>query len=88
MSVSRDQRLITSGIRQHVRHPVYLAHLCELLAWSIGTELLVCYGLTAFAILTGAAMIRMEDAGLAKRFGPEYDMYKKRVPAVWPKIAG
>ena len=39
----REQRLITSGIRSRVRHPVYLAHLCEMLAWSVGTGLAVCY---------------------------------------------
>src|SRR5690349_14970535 len=33
----RDQHLVTTGIRAHVRHPVYLAHLCEMLGWSIGT---------------------------------------------------
>ena len=33
----RDDRLVTTGIRAHVRHPVYLAHLCEMLAWSVGT---------------------------------------------------
>ena len=81
----REQRLVTSGIRARVRHPVYLAHLCEMVAWSIGTRLAVCCGLTAFAVVTGAAMIRTEDAELEKRFGAEYVEYKKRVPAVWMK---
>ncbi len=52
----RDQRLVTSGIRARVRHPVYLAHLCEMLAWSIGTGLAVCWTLTVLAIVTGAVM--------------------------------
>ncbi len=82
----RQQKLVTSGIRARVRHPVYLAHLCEMLAWSVGTGLAVCYGLTAFAVLTGAVMIRMEDNELELRFGLEYADYKKRVPAIWPKI--
>jgi protein-S-isoprenylcysteine O-methyltransferase Ste14 len=82
----REQRLVTTGIRARVRHPVYLAHLCEMLAWSAGTGLIVCYVLAAFAILTGALMIRMEDAELEKRFGAEYAAYKLRVPAVWPKL--
>jgi len=82
----QEQRLVTSGIRQRLRHPVYLAHLCELLAWSLGTGLLVCYSLTAFAIATGAVMIRMEDMELEKRFGAEYTRYKKSVPAVWPRL--
>ena len=81
-----EQRLVTTGIRAHVRHPVYLAHLCEMLAWSVGTGLVACYGLTAFAVITGAVMIRMEDAELERRFGVEYDQYKVRVPAVVPKL--
>ncbi len=36
--------LVTEGIRARVRHPVYLAHLCEMLAWSVGTGLAVCLG--------------------------------------------
>ena len=81
-----DQRLVTNGIRAHVRHPVYLAHLCEMLAWSIGTSLAVCWALTMFAMLTGAIMIRMEDAELERRFGDPYRAYRKSVPAVLPGI--
>jgi len=82
----RDDRLITSGMRARVRHPVYLAHLCEMLAWSIGTGLLVCWLLTGFAIVTGAAMIRMEDAELEERFGEQFRDYRSRVPALLPRF--
>ncbi|HEV2395457.1 MAG TPA: isoprenylcysteine carboxylmethyltransferase family protein [Candidatus Sulfotelmatobacter sp.] len=81
-----DDRLITSGIRARVRHPVYLAHLCEMFAWSIGTGLLVCWVLTAFAMATGAVMIRMEDEELKRRFGDRYREYQANVPAVLPRI--
>jgi protein-S-isoprenylcysteine O-methyltransferase Ste14 len=83
---NRDQRLITTGIRARVRHPVYLGHLCEMLAWSVGTGLAVCWILTAFAIVTGAVMIRMEDAELEKRFGAEFVTYRRRVHAVLPSF--
>jgi protein-S-isoprenylcysteine O-methyltransferase Ste14 len=83
---NREQRLVTDGIRSRVRHPVYLAHLCEMLAWSTGTGLAVCWGLTAFAVATGAVMIRMEDAELEKRFGEEYRDYEGNVPAILPKL--
>ena len=56
-----------------------------MLAWSIGTGLIVCWLLTAFAIVTGAVMIRMEDDELEKRFGDEYRKYRSRVPAVLPR---
>lgn len=83
---NRDQRLVTGGIRARVRHPLYLAHFCEMLAWSMGTGLVVCWGLTVFAIVTGAVMIRMEDAELDKRFGEEYRAYRRSVPAFIPRI--
>jgi protein-S-isoprenylcysteine O-methyltransferase Ste14 len=81
-----QDRLMTSGIRSRVRHPIYLGHLCEMLAWSLGTGLAVCWLLTALAIATGAVMIRMEDAELEKRFGQEYASYRQRVHAVLPKL--
>ena len=83
---NHDQRLITTGIRSRVRHPVYLGHLCEMLAWSVGTGLIVCWLLTAFAIVTGAVMIHMEDAELEKRFGGEFVSYRERVHAVLPRL--
>ncbi len=82
----REQRLVTSGIRAHIRHPVYLGHLCEMLAWSVGTGLAVCYGLTAFALVTGAIMIRLEDRELEQRFGEAYREYRRQVPAVLPRV--
>jgi protein-S-isoprenylcysteine O-methyltransferase Ste14 len=84
----RQQRLVTSGIRARVRHPVYLAHLCEMVGWSLGTGLVVCYALTVFVLITGAVMIRMEDEELERRFGSKYAAYKEMVPAVMPRVRG
>jgi len=84
---TREQHLIIDGIRGRVRHPVYLAHLCEMVAWSLGTGLAACWGLTAFAMVTGTVMIRMEDAELEKRFGDAYRAYRNSVPAVIPRIS-
>ena len=83
---NREQRLVTSGIRARVRHPVYLGHLCEMLAWSLGTGLALLYALTFFAIVTGAIMIRMEDEELERRFGDEYRRYRSSVAAVMPRL--
>jgi protein-S-isoprenylcysteine O-methyltransferase Ste14 len=83
-----EQRLVTQGIRSRVRHPVYLAYLCWMLGWSVGTGLAVCWGLTVFAITTGTVMIRMEDIELEKRFGDLYRGYRRAVPAVVPRMFG
>ncbi len=79
-----QQRLATTGIRAHIRHPIYLAHLCGMLAWSVGTGLAACWVLTAFAVITGAIMIRMEDKELELRFGEPYRLYRATVPAFIP----
>ena len=83
-----EQRLVTTGIRARVRHPVYLGHLCELIGWSLGTGLAVIHVLTAFAMITGAVMIRMEDAELERRFGKAFRLYRQHVPAVLPRFFG
>ena len=80
------QRLVTTGIRSHMRHPVYLGHLCEMLAWSTVTGLAVCWTLTVFAIVTGGIMIKMEEKELERRFGEEYRNYQSTVPALLPRI--
>ncbi len=80
-----QQRLVTTGIRAHVRHPVYLGHLCQMLAWSVGTGLAVCWALTAVAIATGKIMIKLEDEELEERFGEEYGRYRSNVPALLPR---
>lgn len=83
---NREQHLATSGIRSRIRHPVYAAHLCEMAAWSVGTGLAVCWGLTAFTIAAGVLMIRTEDAELERRFGDAYRRYRDSVPAVIPRV--
>jgi protein-S-isoprenylcysteine O-methyltransferase Ste14 len=78
------QQLITTGIRSRVRHPIYLGHLCEVLGWCVGTGLIPLYALAAFAIITGALMIALEDRELEARFGDQYRAYR-RVPVPAPR---
>lgn len=82
----KQQQLVTTGVRARVRHPVYLGHLCEMLAWSLGTGLAVCWALTALAIVMGAVMIRTEDSELEQRFGEQYRQYRSSVPALLPRL--
>jgi protein-S-isoprenylcysteine O-methyltransferase Ste14 len=81
-----EQRLVTTGIRGRMRHPYYVAHFCELLAWSLGTALVVIYAMLAFAVITGLVMVRAEERELELRFGEEYRTYRRRVPAFVPRV--
>ncbi len=81
-----EQQLNTRGIRARIRHPYYLGHLCELLGWTIGSGLIVLYVLLVIAIATGAIMIRAEERELETRFGEAYRDYRRRVPAMVPRL--
>jgi len=78
--------LVTTGMHARVRHPIYLAHLSMLLGWTVGTGLAVNYALLAFVLITGAAMIVLEERELEKRFGEQWRGYKRRVNAVLPSF--
>ncbi len=79
------QELITTGIRSRVRHPIYLGHFCELFGWMLGTGSVAVAGLAVFYLISGALMMRREDAELEQRFGEAFRQYRARVPGFLPK---
>lgn len=82
---AHEQQLVTTGIRAKVRHPLYLGHFCELFGWTLGTGSIPLMVLLAFAVVTGAIMLRKEDDELEQRFGDAYRRYRKSVPAFLPR---
>jgi protein-S-isoprenylcysteine O-methyltransferase Ste14 len=81
-----EQKLVVTGIRTQVRHPIYLGHLCEVLGWAVGTGSIALCTLLVFGAITGAIMIRKEDSELEERFGDVYRQYRQQVPALLPKF--
>ena len=79
-----EQQLVTTGLHARMRHPVYLAHLCTIAAFTIGSGMLVNYCLLAFAIVTGAVMIKMEERELEARFGNQWRGYRQQVGILPP----
>jgi protein-S-isoprenylcysteine O-methyltransferase Ste14 len=86
LSATHAEPLVITGVRARIRHPIYLAHLCEMLAWSIGTGLVASFALVVVTIITGAVMIRAEDQELEWRFGEPYRLYRESVPAIFPRM--
>ncbi len=83
-----NHQLIVSGPYRIVRHPVYLAMLGMLWATALafsGPVLLVI----GTAVYLAGTMIRIhsEDMLLRETFGPEFERYRQRVPALipWPR---
>ena len=81
-----EQNLVTTGLHGTIRHPIYVAHLLVLASFAVASGLTIVYILLAFAIVTGAIMVRAEEKELAARFGEPYLEYRSRVPAIIPKI--
>jgi protein-S-isoprenylcysteine O-methyltransferase Ste14 len=76
--------LVTSGVHNMVRHPMYLGHVCTMLGFALGAGTVACFALFAFALATGAIMIACEERELHRRFGPTWEEYCKRTPQIFP----
>ena len=81
-----EQKLVTTGMHARMRHPIYLGHWLTLTAWTIGAGSVALVALWVVAVVTGVLMVRFEDRELEQRFGEEYREYKRRVPAVIPRL--
>jgi protein-S-isoprenylcysteine O-methyltransferase Ste14 len=88
LQVRDHHRLVTDGVYQYVRHPMYTAlflySLGQLLAlpnWVAGPSYLVTFGIL-FAL-----RVRAEERMMLEEFGPDYAAYmartKRLVPRVW-----
>ena len=79
--------LVTAGVFSYLRHPIYTAMGCFLIAMAIafGHEYGLIPGLPLFALGTGIR-IREEERLLRGEFGAAYDAYAGRVKRFVPGI--
>jgi protein-S-isoprenylcysteine O-methyltransferase Ste14 len=79
-----DQRLITQGPYDFVRHPMYLAVIITGLG---GLMIYRTWAMAAFALsmLGLAVRARREERALAAEFPQEWEAYRRRVPAWIPR---
>ena len=82
-----ESRFVRSGPYKVVRHPTYLSHTLMFLG------LALLSGLAAMGLVTmlDFALVRfivipLEDRELSARFGPGFDVYRKEVPAFFPRL--
>jgi protein-S-isoprenylcysteine O-methyltransferase Ste14 len=85
--VAPGQRLVTSGVYRHVRHPMYGAHLM----WGIAQPLLLqnwVAGLAMLATTLPLVLVRTpnEEQALTECFGDEYRSYVSRTGRFVPRF--
>jgi protein-S-isoprenylcysteine O-methyltransferase Ste14 len=84
--VAPTERLVVGGLYRYVRNPMYLAVAATIAgqALILGRLLLLLYAL-AFGAAVWTFVRTYEEPTLARRFGPEYDDYRRAVPGWWPR---
>ena len=85
--VAAPERLVVGGVYRYVRNPMYVAVLATITgqALLLGRLDLLLYAGVAW--LTVAAFVRWyEEPTLTRRFGADYEAYRRAVPAWWPRL--
>jgi protein-S-isoprenylcysteine O-methyltransferase Ste14 len=82
-----SRQVIVGGPYRYVRNPMYLAFLAAIIgqALLLGRPVLLTYAAVLLVALVALARL-WEEPRLAKRFGAEYQAYRKQVPGWWPRL--
>ena len=76
----RKGKLVIEGPFSVVRHPTYFAHTLMFLGVFLLTEV-VAVGIVTFLdfVIVNIVIIPLEEREIAKRFGMEYEIYRRKV---------
>ena len=81
------ERLVVRGLYRYVRNPMYLAVLAVIIgqALLLGRPVLLGYAAVVAAAFV-AFVYGYEQPTLARRYGAEYEAYRRAVPGWWPRL--
>ncbi|MBA3261971.1 MAG: isoprenylcysteine carboxylmethyltransferase family protein [Thermoleophilaceae bacterium] len=85
--VAPTEHLVVGGLYRHVRNPMYVAVAATIIGQAalLGRPGLLIYTVAFMAIV--ASFVHLyEEPVLSKRFGAEYDAYRRGVPAWRPRL--
>jgi protein-S-isoprenylcysteine O-methyltransferase Ste14 len=82
-----SQRLTVGGPYRYVRNPLYVASAAAITgqALLLSRPVLLIYA-AAFLAITFVLVHWIEDPALARRFGEQFEAYRKQVPGWWPRL--
>src|SRR5215210_5171240 len=85
--VAAPERLVVGGVYRYVRNPMYVAVLAAIVgqALLLGRLGLLLYAAAAW-LLVAAFVHLYEEPTLTRRFGADYEAYRRAVPAWWPRL--
>jgi protein-S-isoprenylcysteine O-methyltransferase Ste14 len=81
------EQLVVQGLYRYVRNPMYLAVLAAIVGQSLLLNRPVLLG---YAAAVAAAFIAFvygyEQPALTRRYGAQYEAYRRAVPGWWPRL--
>jgi protein-S-isoprenylcysteine O-methyltransferase Ste14 len=82
-----DHELVTDGVFEHVRHPMYAAHIL----WGIAAALMLhnwIVGLTLPGVMVAVYLSRVsaEEQMMLEQFGEQYRAYMQRTGRLIPRL--
>ena len=85
--VAPTEWLVVRGLYRFVRNPMYLAVIATIVGQGLllGRMILFLYALTvglAFSVFVRG----YEEPTLSRRYGAEYEAYRRAVPRWWPRL--
>ena len=84
--VAPTERLVVGGLYRYVRNPMYLAVLAAIVGQALVLGQLVLLLYAAVVAVAFMAFVRgYEEPTLRRRYGPEYQRYRRTVPGWWPR---
>src|SRR5215211_4241805 len=85
--VAAPDRLVVGGVYRYVRNPMYVAVVATIVGQALlfGQLGLLIYA-AAVWLLVAAFVHLYEEPTLTRRFGADYEAYRRAVPAWWPRL--
>jgi protein-S-isoprenylcysteine O-methyltransferase Ste14 len=81
------ERLVVGGVYRYVRNPMYVATAAVIAGQGLLLAQPVLLAGAAAYLATFALFVRRhEEPLLARRFGAQYDAYRRAVPGWWPRL--
>ena len=85
--IADPDRLVVGGVYRYVRNPMYVAVVAAIVGQALlfGQLGLLIYAVAVW-LLVAAFVHLYEEPTLTRRFGADYEAYRRAVPAWWPRL--
>jgi protein-S-isoprenylcysteine O-methyltransferase Ste14 len=81
------KHLVVTGLYRYVRNPIYVSMAAAVTGQGLLLGQPILFGYAALGALPAAAFVRLyEEPALARKFGAEYEEYRRNVPRWLPRL--